>query len=132
MASHVVPKNKEPKRDVAQTEPASEYWFTPRVDIFESEDELTLYADLPGVKASDVDIRFEKGQLVLHGRCSPRQQGVSYESCEYGVGDFYRVFTVSEDVDTRKISAELNNGVLRVHLPKTEAVKPRRIPVKGE
>jgi HSP20 family molecular chaperone IbpA len=132
MANHVVPRNKEHKTEVAQPEPASEYWFTPRVDIFESEDELTLYADLPGVKADDVDIRFEKGQLVLHGRCWPRQRGVSYHACEYGVGDFYRVFSVNEDVETKKISAELNGGVLVVHLPKTEAAKPRRIPVKGE
>jgi HSP20 family protein len=106
--------------------------FTPRVDIFETEDELLLYADLPGVRPEDVDMRFENGELTLHGRCGPRQADVEYLAAEYGVGDFYRVFTIAETIDSEKISAEMKDGVLTVHLPKAEAVKPRRITVKAE
>ena len=106
--------------------------YTPRCDIYETEDELLLFADLPGVRPEDVDVRFENGELVIEGRCAPRQEGVDFLACEYGVGDFYRTFTVSEAIDADKITAELKNGVLTVHLPKSDAVKPRRITVKGE
>lgn len=111
--------------------PVQSLTYTPRVDILESENELLLIADLPGVKPGDVDIRFENGELSLHGHCAPRQNGVEYLLSEYGVGDFYRAFTISTDVDADKIAAELKNGVLTVHLPKSEKIKPKRIAVKG-
>ena len=107
-------------------------FYTPHVDILETEDELVLYADVPGVKPENVDVRCENGELTLHARCSPRQQEMEYALCEYGVGDFYRAFTLDESIDAGKISAELKNGVLTLHLPKAEAVKPRRIAVKGQ
>lgn len=105
--------------------------FTPRVDIVETQDELQLFADLPGVESSDVDVRFENGELAIHGCCAARQEGANYLSCEYGIGDFYRTFAISEQIDSDKISAELKNGVLSVHLPKSEKAKPKRIAVKN-
>jgi len=105
--------------------------FTPRVDILEKDDELVLYADVPGVKQEDVDLRFEKGELVLNCRCAPRQAGVNYLVEEYGVGDFHRAFTISEQINPEKINASLQSGVLTVHLPKQERAKPRKIAVKG-
>lgn len=105
--------------------------FTPLVDILETEDELVLLADMPGVKPDGVDIRFENGELIIHGRCPERNPGTYFLLAEYGVGDYYRMFTVSEDIDANRITAEMKNGVLTVHLPKAEAVKPRRITVKG-
>lgn len=106
--------------------------FTPRVDILEKPDEVTLFADLPGVKLEDLDIRFERGELAIHGKCTPRQnEDVNFLSCEYGVGDFYRAFSIGEAIDANKISAELKDGVLTVHLPKSAAVKPRKIQIKG-
>jgi HSP20 family protein len=104
--------------------------YTPRVDIYETENELTLYADMPGVKTEDLDMRFENRELVVHGKVTPRHEGVQFLYGEYGVGDFYRTFAIGEAIDGGKISAELKNGVLTVHLPKSEAVKPRRIAVK--
>ncbi len=105
--------------------------YSPRVDIWESDDELVLYGDLPGVASEDLDIHFEKGELKIYGRVAPRNANVELLYGEYGIGDFQRSFSVSEAIDAGKISAELKNGVLTVHLPKREAVKPRRIEVKS-
>lgn len=106
--------------------------FTPRVDIYETDDELVLQCDMPGVKPADVDLRLEKGELSLHGRAPRRQQGVSFVQEEYDVGDFYRSFTINTEVNTDKVSAECKHGVLTIHLPKAEKVKPRCITVQGE
>jgi HSP20 family protein len=100
--------------------------FTPRVDIIETPE------DLPGVRSEDVDVRFENGELILHGKCPPRQQPANFLRNEFEVGDFYRVFTLNESIDAEKIVAELKQGVLTVHLPKSEALKPRKITVKGQ
>jgi HSP20 family protein len=104
--------------------------YTPRVDIWESADELTLFADVPGVQPDGLDIRFENGELSIHGKVETRHEG-DYLYSEYGVGDFYRAFTIGEVVAGEHINAELKNGVLIVHLPKSEAVKPKRIEVKA-
>jgi HSP20 family molecular chaperone IbpA len=105
--------------------------FTPRFDIVENDDELMLCGDLPGVDCEDLEISFENNELRIYGRVSPRHTGVQYLYGEYGIGDFYRSFAIGETVDATKISAELKNGVLTLHLPKTEAVKPRKIEVKA-
>ncbi|GIW82176.1 MAG: heat-shock protein [Gemmatales bacterium] len=104
--------------------------FSPRVDICENDEELVLYADLPGVEPEDIDIRFERGELSIYGKCKPRHQGTHLLN-EFEVGDFYRAFSIYEEVDADRISAELKNGVLTVHLPKSDAVKPKRISVKA-
>lgn len=104
--------------------------YVPRFDIWEGEDELLLFGDLPGVTVDDLDIRFENRELTILGRVSPRHEGeLLYR--EYGIGDFHRTFTVGEVIDAEKISAEMHNGVLKLHLPKSEKVKPRRIEVKA-
>jgi HSP20 family molecular chaperone IbpA len=104
--------------------------YSPRIDIWESEDELVLYADMPGVAAENLDIQFENRELRIHGKVCPRHQDLAFLYGEYGIGDFYRTFTIGETIDSQKIDAELKDGVLILHLPKTEAVKPRRIAVK--
>jgi HSP20 family protein len=107
-------------------------YFQPRVDIYETDNELTLYADLPGVKAEDVDLRFERGELVLQGRVRRRERPGNVLMSEYEEGDFYRVFQIHESIDASRIEAECKSGVLVLHLPKAEAVKPRTVKVKGE
>ena len=106
--------------------------FTPRVDILETENELTLFAEVPGVRPEDVDLHYEQGELTLHARVRPRSEGTRLLLQEYEEGDFYRAFNIHESVDSGRISAECKNGVLTVHLPKAEAAKPRQISVKGE
>jgi HSP20 family protein len=105
--------------------------YTPRVDILEAKDELVLYADVPGVEPGNVHINFERGELSIHGKCQPRHENVNLHLSEYGIGDYYRSFTIGEAIDVNKISAELKDGVLTVHLPKSEAVKPKKIQVKN-
>lgn len=74
----------------------SGFFFTPRVDIYETDEELTLHADVPGVKADDVDLRFERGELILQGRVQPRQRPGQVLINEYEEGDFYRVFQIQD------------------------------------
>jgi len=104
--------------------------YTPRVDILETEEELLLLADLPGVKEGDVDIRFESGELTLHARRAPAKRTGAL-LWENEAGDFFRAFRISEQGDAGKIGAELKHGVLPLHLPKVEAAKPRKITVRG-
>jgi len=95
----------------------------PRVDVLETENEFLVLADMPGVKPEGVEIRFEKGELAVHGR---------RPACrEYSPTNYHRVFRVAESVAADKITAELKVGVLTVRLPKVEAVKPKRIIVSG-
>jgi len=106
-------------------------YYRPNVDILELPDELLLVADMPGVKSDEIDIRFEDGELTIHGPAGARQAAeTNYLLMEYGVGDFYRTFRVSEQVDAAKIRAEYADGVLQLHLPKIESAKPRKIKVK--
>lgn len=106
--------------------------FVPHVDIYETEGELLLLADVPGVRAEDVDMHYERGELMLHARVRRRlpENGVMLR--EYEEGDFHRVFSVHESIDASRIEAQCKNGVLTVRLPKMEAVKPRQIKVNAE
>jgi len=106
--------------------------YTPRFDIVEVDDELTLYGDLPGVAPENLEVRFENEHLIVHGRVEPRHEERQHVYGEYGIGDFYREFRINEAVDAGKIEAELKDGVLTLHLPKAEAIKPKRIEVKSE
>lgn len=125
----------DPAKQLAQTDVAvpelthDATVFAPQVDILETEEELTLHADMPGVDLDGVDIRFEHGELTLCGRVVPRLEGVQFMNREYDVGDFHRSFKIGSSIDSSKIAAQLADGVLTVHLPKNEAVKPRRIQV---
>ncbi len=106
--------------------------YTPRFDIVETEDELILYGDLPGVAPENLEVRFENEHVIVHGRVDARHEGREHIYAEYGIGDYYREFRINEAVDAAKIEAELKDGVLTLHLPKAEAIKPKRIEVKSE
>jgi HSP20 family protein len=131
MADQTVPSQKQRAGQTGTESTRGGNFFTPRVDIFETEKELVLQADVPGVRPEDVELRYEQGQLFLHGRVQPRPKQGTLLLQEYEDGDFYRVFEVHESVDAAKIEAECKNGVLTVHLPKSEAVRPRQIRVAG-
>jgi HSP20 family molecular chaperone IbpA len=105
--------------------------FVPNVDIVEQADSLTLLVDLPGTTAEAIDVDYNNGLLAIYAKVAPRhgENGVEFLNQEYGVGDFYRTFQVSEDIDAKAITADYKNGVLQLRLPKAEAVKPRKIAV---
>jgi HSP20 family molecular chaperone IbpA len=108
-------------------------YYRPNVDIYELADQLVVQADVPGTKDNEIDIHFEDGALTIHARVPARQDSQGpYSRQEYGVGDFYRTFRVSEQIDASRISAEYTGGVLTLHLPKVEAVKPRKIKVAAK
>jgi HSP20 family protein len=124
-----------PAKDRAEAHPEATrggVFFTPRVDIVETDAELTLFAEVPGVSPEEVDLRYEKGELLLHGRVRTRKRRQTMLFQEYEEGDFYRAFTIHESIDAERISAECKNGVLTVRLPKVEAVRPRLIQVRGD
>ena len=105
--------------------------YIPPVDIVETGEGYTFYADLPGVKPADLDITYEDGALTLHAKVAPRQPaGQKYVAQEYGVGGFSRSFKIATDVNPDAIKAELKDGVLKLEVPKAESAKVRKIAVK--
>jgi HSP20 family protein len=106
--------------------------YRPNVDILEKADELLVLADMPGAKSDTIDVKFEDGMLEILATVATRHGDDDYLLREYGVGDYYRSFQVSEDIDSGKISAEYADGVLTLHLPKAEALKPRKIAVAAK
>lgn len=133
MTQNVMAKKEDTKTDVAAPEPIhGGISYTPRVDILETDTELVLYADMPGCRPEDVDVEYENGQLEIFGKCPPRQQDADYLLNEYGVGDYYRAFTIKAPIDATAISATYKQGVLTVHLHKNAAAMPRKIAVQAE
>lgn len=105
--------------------------FTPAVDIFETEKQITLLADMPGVKAEDLTIDLRDNTLTLAGDIAPVDESSEEEILvEYETGRYYRQFTLGEMVDQGKIDAKLKDGVLRLSLPKVEKATPKKITVK--
>ena len=106
--------------------------FTPNVDIFETDREITLLADLPGVMTENLTIDLRENILTLTGEVSPFE-GANEEDIliEYEIGKYHRQFNLSSLIDQSKIDAKLNDGVLRLSLPKVEEATPRKIEIKA-
>jgi HSP20 family protein len=125
------PKDAKAPERVEQRPPT----VAPFVDVFENEHEILLWADVPGALRDGVDVHVEKGQLSVFARRTPEPtlasgahaSPVETETRHY---DYHRVFSVPAGIDATKIEAELSAGVLKVKLPKSDALKPRRIDVK--
>ncbi len=112
-------------------EPQSNRPWSPSVDIYETENELVLKADLPDVDLKDIDVRVENQTLTIAGERKFEQQEASkgFHRIERSYGRFVRSFAVPNSFDVNNIGADYKNGVLSVTLPKTEAAKPRQIKV---
>jgi len=104
----------------------------PTVDISESEGEYLIKAELPEVKKEDVKVTVENGVLTLQGerRQEKEEKGKKFHRVERSYGSFIRSFTLPESVDESMVKAEYKDGVLNLHLPKSERVKPKAIDVK--
>jgi HSP20 family protein len=104
--------------------------YLPDVDIYETGDSLWLWADMPGVDETTLDVHLADGVLTISGRVDLADyQNLSPAYTEYNVGNYLRRFTLSDEIDTNRIAARVNHGVLELQLPKTERAQPRRIAV---
>ncbi|MDD5309358.1 MAG: Hsp20/alpha crystallin family protein [Deltaproteobacteria bacterium] len=104
--------------------------YSPAVDIFETDAGLTVLADLPGVDRDHLEVDVRDGVLTVEGRVSEPEARFKPVYSEYGIGGYSRRFSLGNDIDASKIEAELKDGVLRLVLPKTERLKPRKVEVK--
>jgi HSP20 family molecular chaperone IbpA len=105
--------------------------FVPTTDIYETDNSLTVVMEMPGVDKKDVELRLEDDVLKVDGRLDfAKYQGLQPVYTEYNIGHYSRSFSLSSKIDQSKISAEMNDGVLSLVLPKVEETKPRTIQVK--
>lgn len=108
-----------------------ESWVAPLVDIYETNDDYYLVANMPGVEKKDVKVKIEEGDLVIMGRVNfLGEMQRKYIMKEIDSSNYYRKFKLSDSVDNEKINAKIENGRLHVHLPKVERVKPKTIEIK--
>lgn len=126
MANSEIQKNREALAERVRTRPV----VAPRVDIYENRQEFLLVADLPGVKSDDLQIQVENAELTLEATRQVPAAGNEILS-EQGYADYRRAFVLPQGIDREKIDAELKEGVLRLHLPKAEALRPRQIQVRS-
>lgn len=104
----------------------------PRVDVFENEDELVLFFDVPGVAKDDLRIDIDKDRLTVEARRGePKEPTGSALDVEYRAVDYRRTFLVPRGVDRENVEATLKNGVLCLKLPRSSSVKPRTVQVKS-
>jgi HSP20 family protein len=108
--------------------------WSPSVDIFENKDQIVFEAELPGMKKEDFDLSIENNVITLRGerQFEKKDETDNYHRVERSYGAFTRSFTLPQTVSAEGATAEYQNGVLRVTLPKREETKARRIEVKGE
>ncbi len=105
--------------------------FVPAADIYETENELTVILEMPGVEKKNVDVRVEDDVLTVEGRLDlAKYQGLQPLYTEYNIGHYARSFRLSSKIDQNKIAAEMNDGVLSLKLPKIEEAKPRTIQIR--
>ena len=123
-----VQEKREVERQQEATVPARA--FLPPTDIFESDDVLTIVMEMPGVDREDVDVNVENGVLRVDGRLDfSKYEGMQPVYTEYNIGHYLRSFSLSSKIEQDRISAQMQDGVLTLLLPKAEEAKPRRISV---
>jgi HSP20 family molecular chaperone IbpA len=136
MAEHTKAIQQTPAQNVevsreSEAERAS-WTYRPNVDIIEQNDEFIVMADVPGAQADRIDVAFEEDVLSIQAPVDPRyHRDMAFHRQEYGVAGFHRRFVVEARVDPDRMTAQYENGVLTVTLPKAEEAKGRRIPVKN-
>ncbi|SDP49644.1 Hsp20/alpha crystallin family protein [Desulforhopalus singaporensis] len=101
----------------------------PLVDIYENDEEILLHADMPGVKKEEITVNIDNGRLEITGLKKINKEGVAAWE-EFGDAEYRRVFSVPQTIDAGKVKAELSDGVLKLHLPKAAAARPRKIEIR--
>jgi HSP20 family protein len=120
-----------PAAAVAKSPETEGSTFTPNVDIVRGPDEVLIYADLPGAKPESLDVSFDRGVLQLFARVDRREPAGRAVREEYAVGDYRRSFTLSEEYDGSKTSAEFHEGVLCLRIPKAAAARAQRVQIRA-
>lgn len=118
--------------DQEQTQGLDEASWTPRVDIYETQESYVLNAELPGLKKEEINIDVNDNTLTINGekKFEEKVEKDNYVRVERNYGSFSRSFTLSEDVNTEAIKASYKEGVLELTLPKKEESKPKEIKVE--
>ncbi|HZP83394.1 MAG TPA: Hsp20/alpha crystallin family protein [Chthonomonadaceae bacterium] len=136
MSNTTLPAPTDQNRALTRQEPSAqemtrqqEQWVAPPVDIYETEEGLTVIADLPGVSKDNLDIEVKNDLLTLQAKAQAAMPGEPIYQ-EFQLGQFFRQFRLADTVDTNHIQAELKHGVLTLHLPKSEEARPRKIEVQ--
>lgn len=107
--------------------------FVPKADIYETEKEIIVLADVPGANEKKVDITLEKNILSISATIEPvRTSGFDLSYAEYEEGDFQRIFRLSDEIDREKIEASVSDGILRLRLPKAQGAAARKITVRAK
>ncbi len=123
------------KRQVAETgaeRTRDRLAFVPRADVYETDEEIVVVADMPGVSADSVDITLEDNVLTINGYVEPEApEGYNLVYAEYRVGDYLRAFRLSDQIDRDGIEATVKDGVLRLRLPKVMEARTRKIEVRA-
>ena len=121
-----------PVRKEADKEAMTRADWAPLVDIAEDEKEYVIKAELPEVTKDDVNVSLQEGVLTITGerKFEKEEKGKKYHRVERAYGSFARSFSLPEDADATKVQAEFKDGVLKVHLPKSEKAKPKSVEVK--
>ena len=125
-------KNTQPRNASGEQESLTVSEWTPLVDITEDDKEYLIKAELPEVKKEDVKVTVENGLLTISGerKIEKEEKGKRYHRVERAYGSFVRSFSLPDDADGNRVSADFKDGVLRVHLAKSEHAKPKQIEVK--
>lgn len=121
--------NKQPAQQESETTKPVKY-FTPAVDIFETDNEVTIIAEMPGVDNSSVEVSLEEDTLIIRGHRNGEKPVGKILLEEYENGSYLRRFTVAEAIDRDNIRAKMAEGLLTVELAKAKPIEPRRIEVK--
>jgi len=122
---------RESYNDAGRDESLTTSSFAPAVDVYEDEHKVTLKIEVPGIDEKDIDVRVENNTLTVHGerKIEKEEKEENYRRVERQYGSFTRTFTLPQTVDTEKVSATYDKGVLKIALPKKAEAKPKQIKV---
>lgn len=117
------------EREEREQRPERISYMCPCVNIHSNKDEYLLEVEMPGVTKQGLEITVEGNELTIVGRRQREKPSGEAVYCESCAEDYRRVFEIASDIDTAKIKAEMNQGILRLHLPKSEKAKPRKVQI---
>ena len=128
-ANSLTERNDERNVQTREETRSSEKYIKPAVNIIETEEGLTLTADIPGASKDNLDVNVVKGILTISAPVSWNMPGKPTYT-EFEMAPYYRQFTIPESLDHEKAAADLTHGILTLRVPKAEAAKPRKIEIK--